>query len=58
MSDKVVCPVKRDTKICGRLGTGILFLLIPEWLREWEEDDEVEKQVILEDSCGLEENRA
>ncbi len=58
ISDKVVCPVKRDAKICGGLGNGILFLLTPEWLREWEEEDEAVKQVVLEDSCGLGENPA
>ena len=46
MSNKAVCPTQRDTKILGELENGILFLLTPEWLREWEEDDEAAKQVV------------
>ena len=56
VSDKAACPAKGDTEIYGELGNGILFLLTPKWLREWEEDDEAVKQVVLEDLCGLEES--
>ena len=58
MSDKAVCPAKRGIKIYGELENGILFLLTPEWLGEWEEDDEAVKQVGPEDLCGLGRNPA
>ena len=58
MSDKAVSPAKRGTKIYGELENGILFLLTPEWLGEWEEDDEAVKQVGPEDLCGLGRNPA
>ena len=58
ISDKAFCPTQKATKIYGELENGILFLLTPEWLGEWEEDDEAVKQVGPEDLCGLGRNPA
>ncbi len=51
--DKAFCPTQKATKIYGELGDGVPFLLTPEWLPEWEKDDEAVKQVVPEDLCGL-----